>query len=490
MKKWLLAAMALLLIAPGAYALPLGELPLLTDAAALPEPSGAVEILLAGDALPCDPELRLCLYPEGTDAASQLHIEPAPGWEYAVLFTEEGYTVYGFSGSSCAATQLVPTALPVLDLTTADAQLPTEADSRGQLRIFTAEGANIHLESTPIEINLRGNTSQRYPKKSYRVKTIYENGEKRNLSIAGLRSDDDWILNPMYSDTSKIREKLGYELWAMMNSSGTTAQSSRLEYAEVYLNGRYWGLYGVQERIDRKQVDADKRSGVLYKVFANDRPTPAELLACESDALCRGIELEFAGGSILRPWDPASAYMALLSGENSAVRAALDMENLVDYGLWAMLAQAHDCHFKNQFLHCVYNGGGHTIYKIPWDLNNTFGDVWENDAEATNYTEFRIASLVMDGAFEVYMDSGDPAFIALVQRRWQQLRDGGIDAERLIARAKQIHAEIYPAIQRDTLRWPECGMGEGNAANILDIEDYLRRNIARIDEYIQQLAQE
>ena len=489
MKKWLIAAMALLALAPCAYAQPLAEIPLLDPSAVLPEVSGALEILLDGQPLPCDPETRICLIPEGTDHTALLEIAPQPGWQYTIEPTQTGCTVNGYRETECLAAELIETPLPVLSLTTSDGELPTEADIRGGIDIYTGGYGGIHRESSLIEINLRGNTSKRFPKQSYRVKMIHENGEKRNISLAGLRSDDDWILNPMYADTSKIREKLAYELWDMMNSSGQYAASSRLEYAEIYLNGRYWGLYGVQERIDRKQVGGDKRSGVLYKVFANDRPTADELLSCESDVLCRGIELEFSGGSIQRPWEPAAAYMAMLDGEKSLIRASVDAENAADYGLWAMLAQAHDCHFKNQFLNCVYNGGGHTIYKIPWDLNNTFGDVWENDAEATNFTEFRIASLVMDGSFELLIESGDEAFARLVQQRWQQLRDGVIDEDALIRRAQELHLAIYPAIERDTLRWPQCGMGEGNAANILDIEEYIRTNIARIDEYTAQLTQ-
>ena len=46
--------------------------------------------------------------------------------------------------------------------------------------------------------------------------------------------------------------------------------------------GAYWGLYGLQERVDFKQLDGDKRADLLYKVVANDRPTAEELLSCAS----------------------------------------------------------------------------------------------------------------------------------------------------------------------------------------------------------------
>jgi len=377
--------------------------------------------------------------------------------------------------------------LPVLSITTTEGILPGEDDMAASLTVYQTAGGRLQAVSTPIEINERGNTSRRFPKKSYRVKIVNADGEKDNLSIAGLRCDDDWILNPMYTDTSKIREMLAYQLWEKINTSSVFAASSRVAYCEVYINGEYWGLYGVQERIDRKQVDGDKRSGILYKVIANNRPTVDELLTCESDEVCRGFELAFAGAGVKNPWKPAAAYMALLNDEDCDIRASLSMENTIDYGLWAMLCQAHDCHFKNQFLNCVYNGSGYTMYKIPWDLNNTFGDIWQNDAEDTNHTAFHAGDLVIDGAFGVLLDSGDPQIYSAIQSRWQFLRAAAITEENLIDMAYAIYTPLIAAIERDSLRWPDCGMGNGNAVNIRDIENYIRETLPKMDSYIGSL---
>ena len=72
--------------------------------------------------------------------------------------------------------------------------------------------------------------------------------------------------------------------------------------------------------------------------------------------------------------------------------------------------------------------------------------------------------------------------------RWRQLRSGGLTAEAVIARAREMHGEIAGARTRDSLRWPQCGMGEGNAMNIRDIEDFVETMFVRMDEYIEELA--
>ncbi len=381
-------------------------------------------------------------------------------------------------------------AIPVLDIRTDSGQLPDdEGDILGVLTRYEKHGGVLEETAVRIEIKVRGNTSKRFPKQGYRVKIIDSRGEKVDFTlVSGLRSDDDWILNPMYTDTSKIREALAYQVWGLMNSSGQKASSSRVAYAEVFLNGEYWGLYGVQERVDRKQVNASKRFDVLYKVASNFRPTVAELLACESDIGCQGFELAFAGSRVEDPWEPAAGYMALLNGEENPVNATLSLENAIDYGLFVMLTQAHDCHFKNQYLNCVYTTAGYVMYKLPWDLNNTFGDIYQNDRDDINYTNFGMTDLILDGVFELMAEANDPALNAAIAKRWNHLRRTVITREGLMARAYAIYDPLAEAIDRDSLRWPESGMGNGNAVNIRDLDSYFREILPAMDAWVDALG--
>ncbi len=381
--------------------------------------------------------------------------------------------------------------LPVLDIRTDSGGLPNDGDPiPATLTRYVRKGKGVEARAVRIRIRVRGNTSKRFPKQAYRIHVVDANGEKADFALAdGLREDDDWLLNPMYTDTSKIRETLAYRLWDVMNSAGQHAASSRIAYAEVYLNGEYWGLYGVQERVDRKQVNASKRFDVLYKVATNHRPTVQELLDCGSDVGCQGFELAFAGNRVHDAWEPAAAYMALLSGEENPVHAAVSLENAIDYGLFAMLAQAHDCHFKNQYINCVYTTHGFILYKLPWDLNNTFGDIYQNDREDINYTNYAVVDdLIMDCVFEVLASMDDPSVNAAIASRWRELRRSAITRENLMAMAHAIYDPLREAIDRDSLRWPECGMGEGNALNIRDLDSYFAAILPRIDAWVDGLS--
>ena len=234
------------------------------EAKAFPEPSGKVELTLAGAPLPYDAEANAYLIPqsaetEGFDGAVELHREAgytyylypsAAGGKAEALSGNVEYGIYAVRGDSCRFSRILFTPQTVLCLTADSGELPGEEREEGDLAVYSIRDGRIVREQAHVEVNERGNTSRRFPKKSYRLHIQNAQGDKHHLDIAGLRSDDDWILNPLYADTSKIRERLGYELWDTFNSSGSRAAASRLVHVEVFLNGAYWGLYGLQERVD------------------------------------------------------------------------------------------------------------------------------------------------------------------------------------------------------------------------------------------------
>ncbi len=70
--------------------------------------------------------------------------------------------------------------------------------------------------SSILEANIRGNTSRTYAKKGYKLtlKKQKKNGDivEDKKSLFGLRRDDEWMLNAMYTDSSKIRDKLNADI--------------------------------------------------------------------------------------------------------------------------------------------------------------------------------------------------------------------------------------------------------------------------------------
>ena len=85
--------------------------------------------------------------------------------------------------------------------------------------------AGVEMHRGAIGIEIRGSSSQQFPKKSFGFETRDEANEDVDVSLLGFPEEEDWILYGPYSDKSLIRNHLIYEL---SNDMGRYASRSKL----------------------------------------------------------------------------------------------------------------------------------------------------------------------------------------------------------------------------------------------------------------------
>jgi len=114
-----------------------------------------------------------------------------------------------------------------------------------------------------ISIEIRGSTSQKFPKKSYALETQDLLGNNNNVSLLGMPLENDWILHGPYSDKSLMRNFLTFDLGRKIGN-----YSPRTVYCELVINGDYKGIYILMEkikrdndRVDIARLDSDDLSG-------------------------------------------------------------------------------------------------------------------------------------------------------------------------------------------------------------------------------------
>ncbi|MBL0359234.1 MAG: CotH kinase family protein [Chitinophagaceae bacterium] len=98
-----------------------------------------------------------------------------------------------------------------------------------------------------IGIEIRGQSSQMFPMKSYSIELWNSTGGSVNKSLFGLPSESDWVLYAPYSDKTLLHNFLAYTL---SREFGHWAANCR--YVEVVVNGAYKGIYVFMEKIKRK----------------------------------------------------------------------------------------------------------------------------------------------------------------------------------------------------------------------------------------------
>ena len=138
--------------------------------------------------------------------------------------------------------------------------------------------SNGDLLEHDIGIEYRGGSTQSLPKKSLRIEfwNDPQGNEKENVELLGMRSDDDWNLEALYHEPLRLRSKLCFDLWRSMdnlyyqNEEPEAINGVHHEFIELFVNGAYRGVYGLSERVDRKQLKLKKNTeteirGGLYK---------------------------------------------------------------------------------------------------------------------------------------------------------------------------------------------------------------------------------
>ena len=113
---------------------------------------------------------------------------------------------------------------------------------------------SVYFEGT-IGIEIRGESSQFFDKKSYGFETWDAQYNDIDVALIGFPEEEDWILYGPFSDKSLIRNKLIYELSNQMGRYAT-----KTEFVELTINYEYKGLYIFMEKLkrDKNRIDISK----------------------------------------------------------------------------------------------------------------------------------------------------------------------------------------------------------------------------------------
>ncbi len=101
-------------------------------------------------------------------------------------------------------------------------------------------------------IEIRGSSSQSFPKKSFGFESSDAAGNEMNAFWLGMPPESDWILNANYCDKTLMRNSLSYYVWENMGH-----YASRCAFCEVVIDGKYQGVYVFMEKIKRDNFRVD-----------------------------------------------------------------------------------------------------------------------------------------------------------------------------------------------------------------------------------------
>lgn len=247
------------------------------------------------------------------------------------------------------------------------------------------------------------------------------------------------VLENLTQDPSCLRERLSFVVFEAMGIA-----APRNAFAKLYVNGEYWGLYGLVEKVSKPFLEArlGEKSGVLFNYqwdgawdlswlgddpglyvpapfepeTDEDKPDVADPLVRFLSVINEAPEASFAAA--IEPWLDTNRFLTHLAVEN----AIAERDGLAgDQGV-------------NNFYLYQYGGRDRFVF-IPWDKDSAFAaGTWPLYRNLdTNVLSRKLTADPQKRAY--YADAVRRAVTTYVNERWlvpqldaawQQIRDAAL----------------------------------------------------------------
>lgn len=368
--------------------------------------------------------------------------------------------------------------LPLVIIDTYGKWIPDEPKTPAQMKIIYDESggrndlnsAQIHFDGK-IGIEIRGQTSQMFPKKQYGIEIQDEAGIDKDVSLLGMPAGSDWVLNGPYSDKSLMRNYLAYEF-----SNRIGRYATRTRFVEVFLNTsrdkeiqaqHYMGVYLLIEKIKRGEDRVPIQSlqpthkdlpeitgGYMLKIDKNDHQETF-FFTNHGTRLAYVYPKERNMTWEQKRWIHRfmNDFEFALSGsqykdKNVGYAKYIDVNSFIDHFIINELFKNTDGFRYSAYMYKDRNG---KLNMGPvWDFNLSIGNTvfhqgWETDSWLiyTNPVPFWWHRLITDENFKQKL-----------VKRWKSLRKKELSNSALLEEIDQTAEFLSEAQKRNYQRWP------------------------------------
>ena len=196
-------------------------------------------------------------------------------------------------------------------------------------------------------------------------------------------------------------------------------------YVEMFLNGKYNGIYNILEQVDRKQLKLKKFNGnirgELYKGISWGASTFSNLTFYNnSNRIWSGYEFEYPNEDDITDWNNLYQFTDFVINSSESdfitnVWTEFNKANFIDYFLFINLIRATDNTGKNIYLG-KYREDEPYFY-VPWDLDGCFGTIWNGTNE--NITD----DILINGFIYRVLDENPSNTFTNIASNWFDYRD-------------------------------------------------------------------
>ena len=356
------------------------------------------------------------------------------------------------------------------------------------------ENGEYNVFSSKSMYHARGAASAMYAKRNYKISLCDKKQNQVKTSFLGMQKDDDWILTGFYTDSTRMRDNLGYKFWDAINEDRQdVVKTASYKFVEVYINNIYRGIYALMEPMNGKHFSLGQ-GDYLYKVRSWEIPTNDVFNMYEwfpdlyNENGGRTISMKYPkevqDESV---WSPLKSYMEKFYWTDvpdiKSAEELIDIDNIIDYYLFCQVTYATDNLWKNAYIIAKkQDDSSYKLYKTVWDLNYTWGDTMVDDKEAlwtVNVAEDKILGSIQD--YEVLKKSDSENINSKTKEKWRLWRETFLTTENLIGMINDDMELLKDSgsWKREKEKWPECEVKDGRQ----DLEKWIDHRLNYLDTY-------
>lgn len=335
----------------------------------------------------------------------------------------------------------------------------TGSDLRAKICVFDKTEKFNTLNDIPdiksdILVHYRGHSSLRFDKKSFKIRFINRYQHDVNYSLAGMSEESEWILNGPFLDRTLVRNYLCYNI-----SGEIMDYAPNVRYCELFLNGKYQGVYLIIENIKQglHRINIEKSNPLQAKtsyIIAWDRAYKAKQPVDNYTKYIyqsgiSGLDVKYPGKNILSEeqldfisHDVSKIEKTLYSYDLKQYKDYIDMNSFADYFIINEFFRNSDAGNFSTYLYKDLRG---KMKLCVWDFNNACDNYIE--------TAYDPAGFTMINSPWFCMLIKDKDFIDLVVKRYHMLRKTQLNSTYLRSYIKNTVKYLGPAVKRNNEEW-------------------------------------
>ena len=275
-------------------------------------------------------------------------------------------------------------------------------DARCRTRLKDGDAQGLADFGAPCGIRVRGATAAGHEKKPFAIELHDAEGEDYDVHLLGYRKDADWILDAVFTDPSKMRNRVITDIWTAIDplpyatDNGHQMNGTEGEFVEVFMEGKYWGIYCLTDKVDRKKLNLKKTKeasgtdpevlrGLLWKAtfatgatwLSSYKEVPTNDTLVWEEYWEQKYPDDRQDQGFFTPISNAIDVITKSNGDSNFkanIGRFFYEENLIDYILLLQAFELMDNQQKNYYLSSRnYSKGDERLLFTLWDLDASLG---------------------------------------------------------------------------------------------------------------------